>query len=256
MAGISFLATNLIDEATITVSSGGENAQFPLSNLKNSSPAIKFQSLTDTSVILIDMLSNQTVDTVALKGDSTGELGIITANLRYSNTTDFTGSPVLPITLSSEFNAGIEFITEVDARYWELTLTAGTFCELGVLYMGKKLNLPQQSYSINSFRYGYQDKSTTRTNEYGQAFINSRNLQKSLSGQIQFATQSETETLDDMFRELGTSRPFWTVVDESSTALSDGKFRFLMYGYLTAVPEWNATGGRTFNASLKTREAI
>ena len=256
MAGISFLATNLVDDATLSTLSGGENAQFPLSNIKNDSPAVKFQSTAATSVTLIDLISNQTVDTIALKGDSTGELGITTASFRYSNTLDFSGSPVLTVTLSSEFNAGLELITEVDARYWEMTLTGGIYAEIGNVFLGKRLSLTQQNYSISSFKYGYTDRSTVRQNEYGQSFVNTRNLQKSLAGAIQFATKTEMQTLDDMFIQLGKSNTVWVIVDESNAALSDGTFRFLIYGYMTKVPQWSASGGQTYNTSIKTSEAI
>lgn len=255
MAGINFLYNNLVDNAVLSVDSGGENAQYPLLNLKNSSPSNKFRSLTATSVVIIDLLSNQTVDTISLKGDPLGELGVLSASFRYSNTLDFTSSPVINVTLSSEHNAGLEFFTAVDARYWEMTLSGASYVELGVLYIGEKLNIPQQNYSISSFQYKYNDNSTVNSNQYGQRFINSRNLQKSLSGKIEYATSDETELLDNMSISVGRSQPLWVIVDENSDAISDGKFRFMIYGYLNQLPIWSATGGQTFNGTFSVKEA-
>ena len=256
MSNIKFLSENLVDNATITLSDGTANAQFPVSNLKNESPAIIFKSVTASVKIQFDMITTSPVTAIGIVGDSTGELGFTSANLRYSTTTDFSGSPVLPLDLSAEFNMGITFITEVDRRYWEVELIGATNVELGNIFIGKELALPFQNYSIGSFTYLHTDNSTIRGNQYGQNFIDVRNLQQKLRGNIEYADKTEMQALDDMFKYHGRHKPVWVIVDSDDGALSDGKYRFSTYGYFEQFPTWQAVGGQHYNTSMTIQEAI
>lgn len=256
MSNIKFLSENLVDNATITLNDGTANAQFPLVNIQNESPSIKFRSIESTVKIQFDMIITRDVDSLALVGDPQSSLGIVTANLRHSATTDFSSSPVIPITLSSEFNMGIEFFASVSARYWELELTSGTNVELGNIFIGEVLNLPFQNYSIGSFSYLHTDNSTIRGNQYGQNFIDVRNLQQKLRGSIEYADKTEMQILDDMFKFHGRHKPLWVIVDSQDGALSDGLFRFSTYGYLEQFPTWQASGAQHYNTTMTIQEAI
>jgi len=256
MSNIKFLSENLVDNAVMTLNTGTANAQFPLSNLQNESPSLKFKSTTATVKIQFDMITTSAVDSIGLVGDPSETLGFVTANLRHSATTDFSGSPVIPITLSAEFNMGLEFITEVSTRYYELELTGSTNVELGNIFLGKALSLPKQNYSVGSFTYLHTDNSTIRGNEYGQNFIDIRNLQQKLRGTIEFADKTEMESLDDMFKFHGRHKPVWVIVDSTSAAVTDGVFRFSTYGYFEQFPTWQASGGQHYSATMSIQEAI
>jgi hypothetical protein len=256
MSTIKFLSDNLINNSDISLNAGTANAQYPLINLKNESPSIKFRSNEAVIKIQFDMITTRTVDSIALSGDPQSTLGFNAANLRYSATTDFSLSPIIPVTLSSEFNMGLELFNEIDARYWELELIGTTNVEIGHVFIGKQIDLPQQNYSIGSFSYTHNDNSTIRNNEYGQAFVDVRNLQKKLRGRIEYATKEETEILDDMFKFHGRNKPLWVIVDSESGAISDGTFRFSSYGYLEQFPQWQAQGGQHFSCGITIKEAI
>lgn len=257
MSGINFLSENLTDNATFSLTSGTENAQFPLTNLVNNSTTKKFRTVGNSAVMVIDLLQTRTIDTFALVGDATGSLGVTAVSIKTSVTLDFSSSTAIPIDLSSEHNIGYAFITSVSHRYVEVTMTGnGSYIELSKIFVGERINLPEISFTLDSFRYGYRDLSNVQNNDYGQRFIDKRNKVKRLQGTLDFATLSETETLDDMFLRHGISEPIWIVLDPNSDAMNDGEFRLAMYAYMDDMPEWGAQGGKQYSADMKLSEVI
>lgn len=257
MSGINFLSDNLVDQGSFNITTGAENAQFPISNLLNDSTTNKFRSTGNTVVFEIDLGTNRTIDSIAVVGDSTGSLGITAMTVKTSVTTDFSGSPIYTVDLSSEHNIGYTFITSVSHRYVEVTLTGtGSYAELSNIFLGERINLPQNSLSIGSFKYGNDDRSRVRDNDFGQRFIDVRNKTRFLSGSIEYCTKDETETLDDLFLFHGKTKPLWVFLDPTNTAMNDAEFRLSLYGYLDSIPEWSAAGGQTYTAPLKINEVV
>lgn len=255
--GINFLSENLVDNASISLTTGTENAQFPLANLQNDATAVRFRSLENNIVILFDLQQTRTIDSVALHGDTSGNLGLTTASFKTSLTTDFSASVAESIPLSGDNLIGYKLLdTPVDHRYLELSLTGtGSYVELSNIFIGERIELIYQNLSIGSFEYGQDDKSDVSENSYGQRFINKRNKLKFLGGNIDFATKEEQETLDNMFTRHGSAEPLWMIIDKGSEAMNDGEFKLTIYGYLDRRPTWSAAGGRTYNASIKVNQA-
>lgn len=257
MAGINFLSDNFVNDATITITTGTANSQFPLSNIQNASTARKFRSTGNSVVIEVDMQQTRDIDTFALVGDATSQFGLTAISIKTSVTTDFTSSPVIPITISAEQNIGYEFFTEVSHRFVEVTMTGtGSFAEMSNIFIGKRINLTQNSFSISSFKYGYDDNSQARENRYGQKFIDELPLRKTIFGTIEFATKAEQEILDDMFIRHGRHEPIWVIVDPNSDGMNEGQFKLAMYSYLNAFPKWSSTGGQTYTASVDLRQVV
>lgn len=254
--GIIFLSENLVDNAVVELTTGTENAQFPLENVKNEATAVKFRSIENSVVIRFDLQQTRTIDTIALHGDTNNTLGLTAASVKTSLTTDFSSSTAQSIDLSGSNLVGYQFIDSVDHRYVELTLTGtGVFAELSSIFIGERIELMYQNLSISSFRYGQNDKSDVSENDYGQKFINKRNKIKYLKGDIQFATKDEQEILDDMFIRHGVSEPLWMIVDKMSGGMNEGQFKLSVYGYLSKRPEWSASGGQTYNTSVTVTQA-
>jgi len=253
---LSFLSENLTDDSVLSLTTGTENAQFPLTNIQNEATAIKFRSLENDVVIVFDIGQTRTIDTIALHGDTNGTLGMTTASVRTSLTTDFSGSAVTPIPLSAPNLMGYEFITPVTHRFVELTLTGtGVFVELSNIFIGERITLDQMNLSIESFRYGFRDNSTTSANKFDQLFIDKRNSTKFVSGAIEFATKTEQNTLDEMFIRHQRSLSLWMIVDRDSEGMIDGEFKLTTYGYLQDVPLWNASGGNHYSANVRVNQA-
>jgi hypothetical protein len=257
MSGINFLSENLADVATLSITTGSENAQFPLSNLKNNTTTRKFRSVGNTVVIVADLLQTRAIDTFALVGDATGSFGVTSVSIKTSVTLDFSSSTSIPIAISATENIGYEFITPVSRRYVEITLTGtGSFSEISKIFIGERINLPDLSLSIDSFGYGRQDLSKVKENDFGQRFIDKRNKVKLLDGGLEFATLTEQEILDDMFTVHGISEPLWIIIDPNSDAINDGQFKLAMYGYMDKMPKWDANGGKQYSTSIKMSEVI
>lgn len=257
MSGITFLSDNLYSEASVSLTTGTENAQFPLSNLKNDSPSVKFRSIGSTAVLLIDLLATRDIDHVAIAADPIESFLITSASFKTSITTDFSLSTSHTIDLSVEQAIGFKSITQVSHRYVELTLIgSGGFTEIGNIFIGKGVNLPLNSYSISSFKYSYSDQANIRRNKYGQRFIDTRNNIKSISGTIEYCTKDEQETLDNMLLEHGQSYPLWVVLDPGSEAINDGKYKLTMYGYMENEISWSASGGQLYTIQIDMRQAI
>lgn len=257
MAGIKFVYENYVDSASLSITTGAANAQFPLSNLQNVSTAYKFRSTGNTVVIQLDLLQTRPIDTLLIAGDATSTFGITAASFKTSLTTDFSGSPVYTLDVSATHNMAWVSITEVTHRYVQLTLTGtGSYCEIGALAIGSALNLTQNSFSIGSFKYSYQDRSIIDENRYGQRFIDELPSVKQLSGQIQYCNKTEQEQLDDMFISIGKHKPLWVIIDPSSDGMNEGKYKLTMYSYLEDMPEWSAIGGQHYSTDLNLRQVV
>jgi len=257
MSGINFLATNYVDDSDLSITTGSENAQFPLNNLKNDFTTKKFRSTGNDVVIVIDFKQFLPVTTMALVGDATGNMGVSAASVKFSLTTDFSLSTAHSINLSAEFNIGWSFITEETARYAEVTLSGtGSYNEVGKIYLGQRINLPNQSISIDTFNYRNVDRSTVRRNLQGQKFIDVRNFLKRITGTIKFCTKDEHETLDDLYLSHGRTKPIWLIMDEASSAMNDGAYRLSMYCYFTEAFQWTANGGQTYSSGVRMEQVV
>lgn len=257
MSGLSILSDNLVNDSSITITTGAANAQFPISNIKNESPSFKFRSTGNTVVLEFDLTVLTAIDTIALVGDPTGTFGITDLTAKTSVTTDFSSSTPITVDLSADHNIGFKFFTEVTHRFVELTFTGtGSFSEVSNIFIGKRVNLSEQNFSVDSFRYGYTDKSVVRKNDYGQHFINQRNQVKFLRGTIQFANLTEQETLDDLYTRHGRHEPIWLIVDELSAGINVGNFKLSAYGYMDRSPRWEPAGGQNYNSSIRLTQAI
>jgi hypothetical protein len=246
-----------MDDATLSITTGAANAQYPLSNLKLESTTRKFRSTGNTVVVEVDLLQTRDIDTVAVVGDATTTMGFTALTVKTSVTNDFSLSPAIPISLESEQNIGFEFFTEVSHRYVQLSFTGnGSYAEVSNIFIGKALNLPLNSFSINSFRYRHEDMSSNQFNDYGQQYSHVRSYQKRLVGTIEYCTKDEQEELDTMFLRHGRHSPLWVIVDPSNEAMNDGRGKLSMYSYMEKMPSWNAVGGQLYNAALELNQVI
>ena len=175
MSGINFLSNNLYNTATPTLTTGTENAQFPILNLVNDSPSVKFRSTGNTVVLELDLLQVRNIDTLTVAGDPTEPFGMTAVTYKTSVTTDFSGSPINTLTLDPSQSLGYSYITLVNHRFVEITFTGqGSCVQVGKIFVGERINLSQNNLSIASFNYEYSDKSDTNESAYGQKFINER----------------------------------------------------------------------------------
>ena len=257
MSGIKFLYENFVDQSHLSLTAGSENAQFPLNNILNDSTVIKFRSQNNTCTVLIDMQQTRTINIVAIANDAIDQIGITSVIVKTSLTTDFTSSTARSLIINPEQGIGFVEFTDEAKRYVQIQIIGnGTYCELGKVFVGQSLQLSQQSISVDSFKYGYQERSNSQINDYGQKFINKRNKQKNIGGNLKYCNQVEQLALDDMFIYVGTSLPLWMILDPDSNAITEGASKLTIYGYLESMPDWSADGGQHYSTSIKINQVI
>lgn len=257
MTGIRLVYDNYVKQADLEQTEGGANEQFPLANLQNASPSIKWRSDGNTAKVVFDLKQTRNIDSVIIIGDPVGTFGVTAASVKFSTTTDFSSADPVTINLSSDQSLGYAFFDETSRRYVELTLTGtGSYAEVGAIMIGARLDIPQNNLSIDSFSYGHEDLSRVQYNRYGQAFIDRLPQIKSIGGTLEFATKAEQSLLDDTLLFSGTGRPIFMMVDINGEAMEDGEFKLAIYGYVQAAPVWSAAGGQHYSTTLNVRQAV
>ena len=252
-----FLANNLVLDADLSVISGGENSQFPLSNIQHSHTTKVFRSTGNTSEILIDLHITHLVDSFALVGSTTDGIGTTGVTLYGSATDDFTSSTPINIDLSPEHNFGFKlFDAGGSFRFWKIVLTGTAgYCELSNIYLGAKTELEDNDISGPTFGYSQNDNSKISSNTYGQKFIDIGNTISTLSGTVKYANSTEFDILNNIYRDHGESAPLWFLTYPNGCFITDAEFIFSGYFYFSKAFDWKSSGPGFFDVTLNLTEA-
>ena len=242
MSNAKFCYFNLLvqDETEITVSSGGENPFYPVSNLKHPHALKCFRSSTsDTSVLVFDFQTAVTFDTFLAVGHRLTSLGITAVTIE-ANALDSWGSPAFSTTVTDfdyTANFASKYFSAQTYRYVRLTLvgTSG-YVEVGKLFLGSAVQLTSNNVSIG-FEHGSEDLSTVVKGRYGQRFIDSITDVKTFTGTIGLMTIAEQATIRAMYDYCGKSLPLWFIPDPSEIIISN-KDVLSGYYYFTDRPKF------------------
>ena len=229
-----FLSDNKVTDGVFSMITGTENAQFPLTNITHDFTTKVFRSNETTIEIMVDLQSNNTIDTFALVGSSVTGLGLGAVTIYGSGSTNFTGATAIPIDLSAEYNFGFKVFTGVAFRYWKLVITntAGSYVELSNMYLGTKSELLTNGFATSTFSYTIIDNVEITKNKYSQRFIDTYNKTAMLSGSVQHADESEFTAISDVYVQNGRARPVWFILDKDNVLANDGAFLYSGYYYL------------------------
>lgn len=256
MSCLTFLSDNLIDNATLSILTGTENAQFPLSNLKSTFTTKEFRSTGNTVEILVDLLTTQSVDSFAVAGHSVDGLGFTDITIYGSATLDFSGSTPIVINTNAEYAFGFNLFTSGAFRYWKIALTGtGSFASLSNIFLGAKTAFTENSLSIKTFNYTNKDNSRVRKNKYNQKFVDKTNRTRLIKGGIKFMNTAEFDLVNGLYNNHGISDPIWMIVDPDGTSATDGEFMFSMYGYFRRVSTITMSGFGIYNANIDMEQA-
>lgn len=256
MSGLILVSENYARAGNVTVLAGNENVQFPVGNVQNDSPSVKFRSLSNTVSIQIDLLQQRTIDFFGVFGDPANAFGITAATVKTSITTDFSASPVNTLNVYPEQDMAYVRFTPVSARYLLLEITGtGSYAEIGTVFAGTQIEFEQQNLAIESFNYAYQDLSVVRTNRYNQRFIDALPRVKSIGGELQFLNKTEQEIVDSILADVGVKLPLFMLVDKDGEGMIGGKSKLAIYGYLTSQASFSAQGGQHYSTSITVDQA-
>lgn len=254
---LTFLTDNLVLNSDVSVLTGGENAQYPVKNIKHEHTTQTFRSTSNTSEILVDLKATESIDAFAMVGSTVDGVGVTTVTLYGSGTTDFSSSTPITVDISHEHNFGFKLFDAGSYRFWklELTNTAG-YCELSNIYLGSKTQLIENNLSIGTFRYEQADNASVSTNSYGQRFIDKLNTLTSLSGTIKSALSSEFELLNQIYTRHGETEPLWVIADPEGNLSSGSEYLFSGYFYFDRAFTWKSSGPNLYDVNINLGEAV
>lgn len=228
----------VMNEGTeVSVSSGGEDPFYPLTNLQDPQICKTFRSTGSTVVLVFDLQFVANVTCVLGVGHSINGLGFTTC-LIEANPLDVWTSPGFSHTMT-DIDAGNNFASAFFSaqsfRYWRLTFGGvSDYAEIGKLFIGDYLSFDNNNVAIG-FQHGKRDLSTTVKGRYDQRFIDTITDVKTFKGTIGLMTIAEQSDMADVLDYCGTSNPLWFIPDPDQVIVSD-KDRLAGYYYLVERP--------------------
>lgn len=255
-----FGSTNFGISGPLSILAGGENSQFPLTNIQHSFTTKVFRSTGTTVDILLDTQNSTTKNMFGIVGNAaTGSgLGFSTLSIYGSPTTNFSGSDEIVIDFSDTYNFGYKmFASDVSHRYWKLEFaSSGSYVEVSNIFLGAQYGFDTNTLSTTSFEFINTSNNKMTVNDYNQKFITTYNKIKSVTGTIEYINRSEFDLLNYMYNTHGTSSPLWMIFDQEDSSAIDGQYIFSGYYYLRNNPGFQAVGGQLWNSSVEFEEVI
>lgn len=252
---IKFLHNNLINSALLSAST--ENAQYPLSNIKDDRRTKTFRSTSNADNIVIDLGIATAVDSFALVDNWQNGFGVTSITLE-ANAVDSWASPAFStsITFDTGFGVGVNTFTEQSYRFWRIVLNSTLgYCELANIFIGKASFMTTNGVGYN-WAYTNRDLKKTSTNKYGQEFVDFYGQRKELNNlQFQIMDKDEQDLLLDMFDNVGTIYPFFVDFPLADNSLVNNDNRYSGFYTLSSEPSFTNVNSGYYNTVLNLREA-
>lgn len=252
---IKFLHNNLIDSALIVASS--ENAQYPLTNLKDERRTKCYRSTSNSDNIVIDLGLSTAVDSFALVDNWQNGFGVTSITLE-ANGVDSWASPAFSttITFDTKFGVGINNFAEQTYRFWRIVLSSTIgYCELANIFLGKASTITTNGVGYN-WAYRNNDLKKVNTNRYGQEFIDYYGQRKELTNlQFQIMDKDEQDVLLDLFDNVGTIYPFFVDFPLADDSLVNNDNRYSGFYTLSSAPSFTNINSGYYNTVLNLRES-
>ena len=208
-------------------------------------------------------------DSVTISG-TTNYNGTFTVSNKTTNTFEITDSwvsddatgswnKIITIDLSAEHNFGFKYFTEqASMRYAKLVLVGSSYCEISNLYVGKRTELANNNIDTNSFSYSTIENFKSKSNNYGQIFIDKYNTVNTMSGTIKYVNLAEFEAIQNIYAEVGNTLPLWFILDNEGNLSTDGSSKYLFSGYfyLKGALSWTTVAPSLYDTTLALVEIV
>ena len=251
-----FGSDNLLDNATLSMITGTENAQYPLDNIKVPRTSKIFKAEGASIDILFDAGTSLPADTFMVVGDNIDGFGLDTIKIYGSTTNGFVGATEIEIDISKENNFGFKQFTEVNYRYWKISLTGSAYCALSNIYLGKAVSFSTNAIDLGSFRYLDKENLKINKNKYGNKFISTYNSQRTLSGNFKLLNTTEYQTIREIYNDHKKSIPLWFITDPADYLETDSKYIYSGYFYLDRDVDFKNTNLKLWSSTLSLTEVV
>jgi len=251
---IRFLANNLIDAAVLTAST--ENAQYPLSNIKDARRTKNFRSTTNSDNIVFDLGAISDVDHFGIVANWQNGFGVSTLTLE-ANATDVWTAPAFSttVTLDTTYDVGIKSFTQESYRYWRLVMTSTLgYCEIANVFIGKADQVTTNGLGYN---WGFVNKDIKKvsTNRFGQEFIDDITTRKELTAlTFQIMDKDEVDLIFNAYDNVRTVKPLFVYFPLETDSLFNNDDRFNGMYRFGAEPAMSNINSGFYNFTLALKE--
>lgn len=142
-------------------------------------------------------------------------------------------------------------------RFWRLLIddvhNPNGYVEIGSIFLGDYFT-PSQGAARFPFEGDYVDNSITIFSEGGQSFSDVREQTERFSFQISNMTIAEKESMDSVFRAVGTSQPFFISMDPLNVFST--LTNYIRYVKFEVAPKYTLGNPGLFECSIQLREEL
>lgn len=265
MSDLQFFSFNMaVQDETVIVASS-ENAQFPISNIKDprTTKVSRSETATLTNTYVFDTITAENIDAVMVVPHSlNGFIGIsgdITVKGNIIDGAWGTAPVSTTITPSDEFGFGfVQFSSSQQYRFWQIVITnTQDFTELAKICIGE--NKFSSFKGINNIDFGWtiqtRDNTKFRRNRYKQRFSDRINDQDVYRFSFSLLNKDELDAVTNALDEVGEHTPFWMMLDPDAT-ISNNAERFAGYFYLNSKPVITNASFGLYNLTVTAEEAM
>lgn len=251
---IQFLVNNLVDTAVVSAST--ENAQFPVSNIKDDRRTKCYRSTSNSDNLVFDFGSPEPVDFIMIADNWQNGLGFVTATLEANGTNEW-ASPAFStsIDLDTTYMIALKSFASQEYRFWRLVLTSTTgYCEVANLFIGSATALTTNGVNYN-WSYSQRSLDSKSVNRYGQAFFDKVGRQKELTDlSFTIMNKDEIDVIHELDDQQALNKAFFVYfpLDDDNLVTNDNRYNG-MYR-LAEVPAFENTTAGYFNVSLSLEE--
>ena len=256
----NFFSFNLVTARGTELSSTSNDAFYPVENIQHDHTTKVYRSQigVNTASVTFDFKTIEPVDSIVIAPSSVDGWGFSGAMTIEANGTANFSSPAFTTTLTPnyDFNLGIKELGSVQSyRFWRITASGvGDYVEFSKIFIGSKLTLANNNIDFG-WSFQLRDNSAIVTNRYRQRFIDTINTEKVISASYKLLDISEVETLMGMFDDHGVHKPFFMVVDNSESIITN-KERFAGYFYFDTSPTILNNSFALYDATIKLGEGL
>jgi hypothetical protein len=265
MSEFRILDYNYAFDPSVSITATSEDSNFPASNLARYSRSRVWRSsgIAATERVVFDLQTSDAIDSFALlfnpiqgEGVKFSDTAVLTLK---ANATNSWATPAVSVTLAIDANYDVitHFFTSPQSyRYWAVEIqdvgNAFGYVEIAKVILANSTQLGQLPEL--GFKDSIQDQSKVSETPYGHRYADTYPSRRSFDFNYAAMTDADIQTLQLIFRRVGSIVPVAVALDPTATLFD--KDRFFLYGFLDNKFQGSNRFYNFFDAGLKLEEAL